>query len=137
MTTSTTPARGNWKTLSVGYDEALARVTDALKAEGFGIITEIDAQATFKAKLDVDFRRYKILGACNPGFAHKALTADAQMGVLLPCNVVVYENDDKKAVVGAIDPIQTLGVASSDPKLAELASEVASRLERAMAAVAG
>ncbi len=117
----------------MSYDEALARLPEELKKEGFGVITEIDLKATFKAKLGVDFRRYRILGACNPTFAHKALQADPRIGVLLPCNVALYESDAGKAVVGAIDPMQTLGAGAQAPALAELAREVGARLERALA----
>lgn len=124
---------GHFRELSMSYDEALARLPEELKKEGFGVITEIDLKATFKAKLGVDFRRYRILGACNPTFAHKALQADPRIGVLLPCNVALYESDAGKAVVGAIDPMQTLGAGAQAPALAELAREVGARLERALA----
>ena len=87
---------GIQKTLDLGFDEALAKVPEALKAEGFGVLTEIDVQATLKKKLDVDFRRYRILGACNPPFAHQALQHSLDVGMLLPCNVIVYETDDRK-----------------------------------------
>lgn len=128
-------ARGNWRQLSIGYDQALASLPEALKKEGFGIITEVDLQQTFKAKLGVDFRRYRIFGACNPSFALKALQTDARVGVLLPCNVVLYEQDDGTAVVGAVDPMQTLGAKGSS--LDELAREVGARLERALNALSG
>lgn len=130
MATETT--RGQWKDLSIGYEEALARLPEALAKEGFGIITQIDLQQTFKAKLGVDSRRYRIFGACNPSFAHTALQKDPRVGVLLPCNVVLYEKDDGKAVVGAVDPMQTLG-AGEGTGLAELAREVGARLERVLA----
>ena len=116
--------------LSSTYDEVLAKLPEALKAEGFGVLTEIDVAQTLKSKLGVDFRRYKILGACNPSFAHRALSASLQVGVLLPCNVVVYEGDDGRAVVQAIDPMQT--VAASDPRLADVAATVRSKLTRAL-----
>lgn len=115
------------------FSQAIAAVTEALKAEGFGIITQIDMQETFKAKLGVDFRRYRILGACNPSFAHSALLKDPRVGVLLPCNVVIYEKDDGKAVVGAVDPMQTLGAGGETGGLAEVAREVGARLDRALA----
>ena len=126
-------SHGQWKTLTIGFDEAVARLPEALKREGFGVITQIDIKATFKAKLDVDFRRYQIFGACNPSFAHKALQEDPRVGVLLPCNVVVYENDDGKAVVGAIDPMQTLAANGASSSLAALAGDVGARLARVLA----
>ncbi len=133
MTTETHPARAHWKDLSIGYEEALLRVPETLKKEGFGIITQIDIQETFRAKLGVDFRRYQIFGACNPSFAHAALQKDPRVGVLLPCNVVLYEKDDGKAVVGIVDPMQTLGVTGESGGLADLAREVGARLERVLA----
>ena len=120
------------KTLDATFDEALARVPEALKAEGFGILTEIDVQATMKQKLGADMRRYKILGACNPPFAHEALTIDLAAGLMMPCNVVVHETDDHKAVVLAVDPTQS-AAATGNPKLTELAVAVRERLERALA----
>ena len=93
----------------MSYDDALSRLPEALKKEGFGIITESDMQATLKAKLGAEFRRYRIVGACNPSLAHAALQIDPRVGVLLPCNVVIYESDHGTAVIGAVDPMQTLG----------------------------
>jgi uncharacterized protein (DUF302 family) len=119
------------KALRATYDEAITRVPEALKAEGFGVLTEIDIQSTLKQKLGVDFRRYKILGACNPPLAHEALQAELEIGLMLPCNVVVYEGDDGKAVVLAIDPTKTLAT-TGNPKLAELAEAVKQRLTRAI-----
>jgi uncharacterized protein (DUF302 family) len=118
------------KHLSSTYDEALARLTEALKTEGFGVLTEIDLAQTLKNKLGVDFRRYKILGACNPTLAHQALSLTLDVGVFLPCNVVVYEGDDGRAVVQAIDPAQT--IAAGDPRLAELAATVRTKLVRVL-----
>ena len=92
---------GIQRTLDLGFDAVLARVPDALKAEGFGVLTEIDVKETLRKKLDVDFRRYRILGACNPAFAHRALAHSLDIGMLLPCNVVVYETDDGTTVVSA------------------------------------
>jgi uncharacterized protein (DUF302 family) len=134
MTTETDSARGHWQDLSIRYEDALARLPEALKTEGFGIITQIDMQETLKAKLGVDFRRYRIFGVCNPSLAHAALQQDPRVGVLLPCNVVLYEKDDGTAVVGAVDPMATLGLAGQGP-LSDLARDVATRLERVMAAL--
>ena len=128
------PASVN-NTLAVSYDEALKRVPEALKSEGFGVLTEIDIQATLKAKLGADFRRYKILGACNPQFAHRALGTDLQVGLLLPCNVVVYENDQGTATVMAVDPTKTVA-AMGDPRFEALAVEVKDKLVRALAKLA-
>jgi uncharacterized protein (DUF302 family) len=123
------PAFGIQKTLDLGFDEALAKVPEALKAEGFGVLTEIDVQATLKKKLDVDFRRYRILGACNPPFAHRALQHSLDVGMLMPCNVIVYETDDKKSVVSAVDPMQTMA-AQGDPAMRPLAEQVRQKLQR-------
>lgn len=119
------------KTLDVGFDEALGMVPDALKTEGFGILTEIDVKQTLKNKLDVDFRRYRILGACNPPFANQALQHSLDVGLLMPCNVIVYEADAGKAVVSAVDPMQTLA-AQGDPVLRTLAEAVRQKLQRAL-----
>lgn len=132
MAAEAEPGRARWKELSIRYEEALTRLPEALKKEGFGIITQIDIQETFKAKLGADFRRYRIFGACNPSFAHSALQKDLRVGVLLPCNFVLYEKDDGKAVLGAVDPMQTLG-ASGESGLADVAREVGARLERVLA----
>ena len=117
------------KTLDIGFDDALARIPEALKAEGFGVLTEIDVQATLKKKIDVDFRRYRILGACNPPFAHQALQHSLDVGMLMPCNVIVYETDDGKTVVSAVDPMQTMA-AQGDPEMAPLAESVQQKLQR-------
>jgi uncharacterized protein (DUF302 family) len=122
-------AFGIQKTLDLGFDEALARVPEALSAEGFGVLTEIDVQATLKKKLDVDFRRYRILGACNPPFAHRALQHSLDVGMLMPCNVIVYETDDRKTVVSAVDPMQTMA-AQADPTIQPVAAEVQRKLQR-------
>ncbi len=119
--------------LGMSYDDALAAVPEALQAEGFGVLTEVDVAATLKKKIDVDFRRYKILGACNPPFAHRALSIDLQVGLMMPCNVVVYEDDDQKAVVMAIDPMQTMAAGDDAPaEIRELAGDVRKGLERAL-----
>jgi len=117
------------KTLDLGFDEALARVPEALKAEGFGVLTEIDVQATLKKKLNADFRRYRILGACNPPFAHRALQHSLDVGMLLPCNVIVYETDDRRTVVSAVDPMQTMA-AQGDEAIRPIADEVRRKLQR-------
>ena len=122
-------AFGIQKTLDLGFDEALAKIPEALRAEGFGVLTEIDVQATLKKKLDVDFRRYRILGACNPSFAHQALQHSLDVGMLLPCNVIVYETDGGKTVVSAVDPMQTMA-AQGDPAMRPLAEQVRQKLQR-------
>jgi uncharacterized protein (DUF302 family) len=114
----------------LGFDEAIARVTEALQAEGFGVLTQIDVKETLKKKLGVDFRRYRILGACNPPLAHRALSTALDVGVMLPCNVVVYESDAGKATLVAIDPMQA--VAAMAPELGEVAREVRGRLARVL-----
>ena len=108
----------------------MQRVKDALKTEGFGILTEIDVKETLSSKLQIDFRRYQILGACNPSLAHKALQAELQVGLLLPCNVIVYEEGDG-AVVAAFDPEAAMGLANN-PALEEVAREAKERLQRAL-----
>jgi uncharacterized protein (DUF302 family) len=110
------------------YDQTLAKLPEALKAEGFGVLTEIDVKDTLKKKIGVDFRRYKILGACNPSLAHQALSKEIDIGAMLPCNVVVYERDDGKTVVAAIDPMRTIAASRED--LAPIATQVRERLER-------
>jgi len=120
---------GMRKTLGISYDAALAKLPDALRSEGFGVLTEIDVRETLRAKLGVDFRRYKIFGACNPSLAHRALEIDLAVGVMLPCNVIVYEEDDH-AVVTAVDPMQT--VAAQDERLHVVADEVRARLARVL-----
>jgi uncharacterized protein (DUF302 family) len=119
------------KELHASFDDALAQVPEALKAEGFGVLTDIDIQSTLKAKLGVDFRRFKILGACNPAFAHEALREDLAAGLFLPCNVVVYEKDDGHAVVSAVDPTRTVAT-MGNAKLVELAEQVREKLARAI-----
>ncbi len=114
----------------MGFNEAVARVTETLKDEGFGVLTEIDLKAKFKEKLDKDFGEYKILGACNPGFAFEALGTAMDLGLLLPCNVVVYEHAGK-TTVAAIDPVKMMSVADS-ADLDKIAGEVETRLRRAI-----
>jgi hypothetical protein len=120
------------KTLDATMDAAIAQVTEALKAEGFGILTEIDVQKTLKAKINADFRSYRILGACNPGFAHQALLAEDKIGTMLPCNVVVKEHAPGKVEVSAIDPMESMK-AVDNPALGAVATEVRDRLKRVIA----
>ena len=135
--TATTISYGMTETVDLPYDRAVERTREALAAEGFGVLTEIDVRATFRKKLDADFRPYVILGACNPPMAFRALTAEQNIGLLLPCNVAVYESDEKgRSVVAAVDPEVSLGRVGNDA-LAPLAAEVKTRLRRVLAAVAG
>jgi uncharacterized protein (DUF302 family) len=115
--------------LNTSYEDAVSKITDALKEEGFGVLTEIDVKATLKKKLGVDFRKYVILGACNPPYAHQTLQADLDVGLLLPCNVIVYETDDQKAYVSALNPVSALEVIKSE-ELRKIAKEVSEKLKR-------
>ncbi len=117
------------KIVNLGYDEAIEKVTDELKKEGFGVLTEIDVKATLKKKLDVDFKPYKILGACNPPFAFKSLQAEEQIGLMLPCNVIVYVNEEGKTIVAAIDPIASMQAVKND-KLGEVAETIQGKLKK-------
>ncbi len=121
--------------LDAPYDEAVEQVTAALKAEGFGVLTEIDVRDTLKKKLDVDFRRYVILGACNPPLAHRALGAELEIGLLLPCNVIVYEQDGG-SVVSIVDPVSMLDVVES-PGIDPVAAEARERLQRVVETLNG
>ncbi len=119
---------------NVGFDEAIERVTAALKVEGFGVLTSINIRDTFAAKLGVDFRRYVILGACNPTLAHRGLSAEPQMGLLLPCNVVVQETAEGEVSVSIADP-RTMAQLLDNPDLVPMVEEVEGRLRRVMAAL--
>ncbi len=122
--------------LDVPYEAAVERVTAALKTEGFGVLTTIDVQSTLKQKLDVEFRRYIILGACNPPLAHRALSTELEIGLLLPCNVIVYEDDSGAgSVVSIVDPHAMLGT-GINPALAPVADEAAARLRRVLEEIA-
>ena len=116
------------KTLKITFDEAVAKVTEELKNGGFGIITEIDVKETLKKKLNVDFRKYRILGACNPPFAYKALQAEDKIGLMLPCNVIVQELPGGKVEVAAIDPVASMA-AIDNPKLRDVGEQVRAKLK--------
>lgn len=117
------------KTIEQDFDSAIQLVTEKLKDEGFGVLTEIDVSKTLKAKIDVDFRKYKILGACNPPNAYKALSNEPHIGLLLPCNIVVQELENKKIDVSAINPIESMK-SVQNPKLEDVANDISSRLKR-------
>jgi len=117
------------KHLDISFDDALSKVTAELKKEGFGILTEIDVRATLKEKLDVDFSRYVILGACNPHFAHKALQVEGKIGLMLPCNVVIQEIENGTVEVAAIAPLVSMQ-AVDNPALQDIASEIQAKLQR-------
>lgn len=117
------------KKVNYSFEEAEQKVVEALKSEGFGILTEIDVQATLKKKLDADFRKYKILGACNPPFAYKALQAEDKIGLLLPCNVIIQELPDGMTEVAVINPMESMSRVKND-NLLDLANEVQKKLEK-------
>lgn len=133
---SITTALGLTVRLNLDFEAAIARVTEALKAEGFGVLTEIDVKETLKKKLGVDFRPYKILGACNPPLAYRALSAAPEVGLLLPCNVTVSQVDEGVVEISLVDPLAMLGVVTH-PDLKPIAEEAAARLERVAAALEG
>lgn len=131
MVTQTTPY-GIGTTVALDYDRAVERTREELAREGFGILSEIDVAATLKKKLDVDFRPYVILGACNPPLAHRALMAERDLGLLLPCNVIVYAGDRAgESVVAAMDPVQALALTGND-SIRPIAEDVRERLERVL-----
>jgi uncharacterized protein (DUF302 family) len=122
-------------TVRLPFDTAVERTTAALKEEGFGVLTTIDVKDTLKKKLDVDFRRYLILGACNPPLAHQALRAELEVGLLLPCNVIVYEVDEQRTAISAMAPLAALGIVGENLALAAVAREADTRLRRALTAL--
>ena len=122
--------------LDTSYEDAVSKVKNALKEEGFGVLTEIDVKETMKKKLDKEFRNYVILGACNPPYAHRSLEADLDVGLLLPCNVIVYETDDGKAYIAAINPVSVLKIIKSQ-ELRTIAEEVSEKLKRAIEKASG
>jgi uncharacterized protein (DUF302 family) len=123
--------------ISVPFERAVELATAALKAEGFGVLTTIDVQQTLKQKLDRDFRKYVILGACNPPLADRALHAELEVGLLLPCNVIVYEDSPGRSVVSAMAPIAALGIVGNNKELETIAEEADARLRRAVTSVEG
>jgi len=120
-------------TIATSYEQAVERARAALKEQGFGILSEIDVQQTMKAKLGADFRPYMILGACNPPLAHRALDADLGIGLLLPCNVVVYDNGDGTSSIEAMDPEAALGLVGDNPAIADVAREAKTVLQQVIA----
>jgi uncharacterized protein (DUF302 family) len=119
-------------TVPLDYESAIERTTAALKGEGFGVLTTIDVKQTLKQKLDADFRKYVILGACNPALAHRALQVETEIGLLLPCNVIVYETGSKESVVAAMAPLPMIGVVGENPTLGGVAREADERLRRVL-----
>ena len=124
----------NGKEVSMSFEEAIEKVTEELKHEGFGVLTEIDVQATFKEKLDVDFKKYRILGACNPSYAYKALQYEDKIGTMLPCNVVVEEHEDGTVEVSAVNPKASM-MAVDNAGLALIANEIEKKLQNVIKAV--
>lgn len=122
---------GYSKVVAMGYDEAIAFITEEIKKEGFGILTTIDVTETFKQKLGVEFKPYTILGACNPHFAHQSLLAEEEIGLMLPCNIIVYVNDANETVISAINPIASMQ-AVQNPALAGFAIEVQGKIKSIM-----
>ena len=119
------------KTIEKDFETAVTLVTESLKEQGFGILTEINVHDVFKKKLDIDFKKYRILGACNPQFAHQAITTESNIGTMLPCNVLVKEVDEKNTEVVAVNPVSSMQAVEVEG-LAEIAGEVKNRLEHAI-----
>lgn len=120
------------KIVDYDFDDAIDKVTEELKKEGFGVLTEIDVKATFKKKLDIDFRKYRILGACNPNFAHQAITAESKIGTMLPCNVIVQELENGKVEVSAVNPVASMMAIKND-SLGPIAEQVRDNLKKVIA----
>jgi len=120
------------KTLTISFDEAIIALTEALKKEGFGIISDIDIREKFREKLGVDFRKYRILGACNPGYAYKALEAEEKIGTMLPCNIIVIDKGNGQTEVAAVNPVASM-MAVQNPGLEPLAMEVTEKLQKVIA----
>lgn len=118
--------------LTIPFDEALQRITGNLQQQGFGIITNIDLRDILKRKLNVEFRRYRILGACNPEFAYKAVSLESHLGLMLPCNIVVQEHENHEVEVSAVNPLETIDKTATTPQLTEIAHEVSHRLRAAV-----
>ena len=121
--------------VNLAYDEAVDKATAALTTQGFGVLTTIDVQQTLKAKLDRDFRKYVILGACNPALADRALHAEIEVGLLLPCNVIVYETGPASSIVAAMAPLAALGIVGDNPALVEVARDADARLRAALSEI--
>ncbi len=117
------------KTISTTFDDAIKKVTDKLKEEGFGILSEIDVKETLKKKLDVDFKKYRFLGTCNPPFAYKALQAEDKIGAMLPCNVIVVEQEENKIEISAVDPVASMQAIDNE-SLNDIAFEIQSKLKK-------
>ena len=122
-------------TVPLPYCDAVAKITQALKEQGFGVLTTIDVQQTLKQKLNRSFRQYVILGACNPPLAERALDAELEVGLLLPCNVIVYEEEPSSSVIAAMAPLAALGIVAGNPRLAQVANDADARLRAALEAV--
>jgi uncharacterized protein (DUF302 family) len=135
LSQTVTRAYGFGATVRLSYDAAIDRTRAALKEQGFGVLTEIDVKRTLKEKLNAEFRPYTILGACNPPLAYRALSADLGIGLLLPCNVVIYDNGDGTSTVEVMDPEAALGLVGSAPEVAAVAREAKAGLQRALAAI--
>jgi uncharacterized protein (DUF302 family) len=131
---ATTTSYAIGRSVPLAYEQAVARIRDTLQQQGFGVLTEIDVRATLKKKLDVDFKKYVILGACNPPLAYQGFQAEPDVGLLLPCNVVVYEEGPTRSRVAVLDPVAQLGI-SGRGDLAPVAREAREKLERALHAV--